>query len=362
MAAAPCLAQDDLVAEAREALTQGDAQRAVDLFSQALIDPGTRGAAYQAILIERGKAYMALGDADAALADLDQAMRYDSCLPGATIDTAYVALEAGRHPLALDLAGRAIRLRPDLPQGYRARAAILRRIGQSEAAARDVLHAEALDAVESSVLAENAWCSLAMRKPGNALMQFDELIAAGQGDVEMLAIGHLLRSYEDVYDSWEALIALTDEAPESYASLWLALMAGPVDRDGLLEVRLQRDSLDLAAGLALVDDQIGRTGDPFARWRAIVDGRPIDGLTEEVFALADARPYNAQAAAELAATYNALATEQEAFMPARAFGASLVLESEGYTDFARELRKRTVFSRQAYSDGIIYLVAFFGYE
>lgn len=361
-AAVPALAQDDLVAEAREALAQGNPAQAVELLSQALIHPDTRSDRYQSILIERGRAYAALGQADAALADLDEAVRRDNCKLEATVAMAEVALDIGHTPLALDLSGRAIRLAPDLGQGYRLRATVLEELGASDAAALDRTRANVLDDADRPPQAEQAWCLLAVREPGQALYVFNEIAAAGSNDAEALAVGNMLRVSTDLNESWNNLIALSNQAPESYASLWLALLAAPEDRDALLEERLHWDSLDIAAGLALVEGQIGRVADPFLSWRTIVGNRPQDGIMQELFALADQRPYDDEAAANLAATYLNMTEERGAFMPLRDFGVSLLLESEGHTELARELRKQTVFGRLPYGDGIVYLVAYIGYE
>jgi tetratricopeptide (TPR) repeat protein len=181
MLAAPAAwaAGEEGLARAREgaaALQRGNVEQAVQLYTEALKDPGLTNDRRATLHNDRGVAYQRLNQPRAAIEDLNRAVLLFPEGAAAYNNRGNVLLGLGLYKEAVKDFDRSLILAPGYAAAYSNRASALARLGDSEAAIRDFSKAIQLNATNPAPLNGRGRLHLAHNRPHAALRDFSRAV------------------------------------------------------------------------------------------------------------------------------------------------------------------------------------------
>jgi tetratricopeptide (TPR) repeat protein len=163
--------------EAATALQRNQIDHAVQLYTEALADPGLPNDRRAALYNDRGVAYARLNQGRAAIDDFNRSVQLFPESPSVYNNRGNVLLALGLAQEAVKDFDRAILLAPGYAAAYSNRANALVRLGDVEGAARDFGHAARLSPQSPAPLAGRGRLHLAQNRPHAALRDFSRAIA-----------------------------------------------------------------------------------------------------------------------------------------------------------------------------------------
>ncbi len=143
---------------------------------QAASEPGLKAR----LLQRRAYAYVEKDETEAALKDLDEAIRLDPTLGEALHERAYVLGELREFGRALTDLDHEVALNPDRPEAYEELAWVRHNLGDFEGAYRDRLKAEALQPGEAGTLLHRAEAALWLGRFDEAERETSRALALAQ--------------------------------------------------------------------------------------------------------------------------------------------------------------------------------------
>lgn len=163
--------------EAATALQRNQIDRAVQLLTEALADPGVPNDRRAALYNDRGVAYAKLNQTRQAIDDFNRSVQLFPESSSVYNNRGALLLALGLMQEAVKDFERALLLAPGYAAAYSNRAHALIKLGDSEGAARDFSHAARLAPQSPAPLAGRGRLHLAQNRPHAALRDFSRAIA-----------------------------------------------------------------------------------------------------------------------------------------------------------------------------------------
>jgi len=253
--------------EAAAALHRGQAERATQLYTEALADTGLANNRRAAILNDRGVAFARINQARPAIDDFNRAAQLSPETASIYNNRGNVLLALGFVREAVKDFDRALLLAPGYAAAYANRATALARLGENDAAIRDYSQAIRLAPGNPAALNGRGRLHLAQSRPHAAMRDFGRAIAA---DARFAA------AYRGRADAKIAL-ARFNEAIEDLSRA-VAFEANNV------EIYVQRGYAYLAAGnVASAIKDFARAGEINARSGAAAEGLALANAKAEAY-------------------------------------------------------------------------------
>lgn len=206
--------------DAAKALTKGNADLAVQLYTQALADPSISNDRRATLLSDRAVAYVRLGQTREALKDYNQAVELFPEYAAVYNNRGNLLMALGFNQEALKDFNRAVALAPGYAAAYNNRAGALMRLGKSDAAVADFTRAIRLMPSSAAPLSGRGQAHLREGRPHAAIRDFSRAVSNNARFADgyrsraeaKLSVGH----YGDAIEDLSRAIAFNATAPQYY--------------------------------------------------------------------------------------------------------------------------------------------------
>lgn len=206
VAAAPSPEKALKARDAANALVNGNAALAVDLYTQALSDPEISSDRRATLLNDRGVAHVRLGRTREALKDYNEAVELFPEYAAVYNNRGNLLLALGFDEEALKDFNRAVALAPGYAAAYNNRASALMKLGKSERAVEDFTRAVKLIPTSPAPLSGRGRAHLMEGRPHAAIRDFSRAVQGNERFAEgyraraeaKLEVGHYTEAIEDL--------------------------------------------------------------------------------------------------------------------------------------------------------------------
>ncbi len=225
-AAAPQLVAK--LGEAGQAIVRGDYKRSVALYTEVLAKPGLEAERRATVLNDRALAYWRLGLAEAALKDLNQAVKLYPEFAALYNNRGNILLALGLAKEAIKDFDRAILLAPRYAEAYNNRANAFSKLGRHQAALKDYNKALRLAPANAVPFHGRGRVQLALARPYAALRDFSRGIkldpSFAQGYRNRAQVYRDLGRYNAAIDDLDRAVNLAPNDPELHLAKAQALI------------------------------------------------------------------------------------------------------------------------------------------
>ena len=247
--------------EAAVALQRGQAERATQLYTEALADTGLPNSRRSAILNDRGVAFSRINQPRVAIDDFNRAVQLSPESASIYNNRGNVLLAIGLASEAVKDFDRALLLAPGYAAAYSNRANAHGRLGDNEAAIRDFSHAVRLAPQSAAAYTGRGRLHLAQNRPHAALRDFSRAVGHdarfGPGYRARAAAKLAIARYEEAIEDLSRAVAFEPTNLEIYILRGYAYLAarntGSAIKDFARAAEIDTRSNAAHEGLALAN-------------------------------------------------------------------------------------------------------------